>query len=403
MKTSMQPPKDVPSSAANLNMLNLPTHQFLIGVPPPPPPPTNIPPIYVSGVSAQRLKEFVHRQQCRPADNNISFWRNFVAEFFAPNGKKKFCFSLYPRLRNPACFFLSDLRTCQACRRNPCNGFELCYEILPRLFKMKYESGLLEENIFLDIPREYRDPSGYIVLFCSKVTRESLFYKVRVVHEGSLRIVFSPCLKIRSLEFCAKRHEVLIYRSYLVPDVNQVSDAVSNFSDFIANNINNNNVSTEEYGECSNNLVASTQELAKKLEVPMLDDNVGFAKSYVRCLQISQIGNNMKDLIDFSMENEIGPIESLARFQNRTGVVDHGEDELQQQNGDHDLNNCDDNNEQTPGVQIGSSRNGTRVTTSTVRIHNSVDYRALNSENNEQNVDIQPQIRSGNRGRGVLD
>ncbi|MED6161096.1 hypothetical protein PIB30_057540 [Stylosanthes scabra] len=400
---SMQPPKEVASSAANLNMLNLPTQQFMNGLPPPQ---RNIPPIYVSGVSAQRLKEFIHRQQCRPADNNINFWRNFVAEFFAPNGKKKFCFSLYPRLKNPASFFLSDMSTCQACRRNPCNGFELCYEVLPRLFKMKYESGLLEVNLFLDIPREYRDPTGHIVLFCSKVTRESLFHKFRVVHKGSLRIVFFPNLKIRSLEFCAKRHEVLMCRSYLVPDVNQIDDAVSKFCDLVANNINNNNVSAEEFGECSNNLVARTQELAKKLEVPILDEYVGFAKSYVRCLQISQVGNNMKDLIDFTIVNGTGPIESLDRFQNRTGIVDHGEDQLQQQNGDHALNNGAENNEQTPGVQIGSSRNGrngTSATTSTVQIHNHVDYGAPNSENNEDNAHIQSQIPSGNRGRGMRD
>ncbi|MED6108824.1 hypothetical protein PIB30_027778 [Stylosanthes scabra] len=357
---SMQPPNEVASSAANLNMLNLPTQQFLNGLPPPPPQ-RNIPPIYVSGVSAQRLKEFFHQQQCRLADNNISFWRNFVAEFFTPNGRKKFCFSLYPRLKNPASFFLSDMRTCQACRRNPCNGFELCYEVLPRLFKMKYESGLLEENLFLDIPREYRGLSGHIVLFCPKVTRESLFHKFRVVHEGSLRIVFSPNLKIRSLEFCAKRHEVLICRSYLVPDVNQIDDAVSKFCDLVANNINNNNVSAEVFGECSNNLVARTHELAKKLELPILDEYVGFAKRHVS-----------------------------------TGIVDHGEDQLQQQNGDHALNNGAENNEQTPGVQIGSSRHGTSATTSTVQIHNSVDSRAPNSENNEENVHIQSQIPSGN-------
>jgi len=28
-------------------------------------------------------------------DNNIEFWRKFVAEFFAPNAKKRWCVSLY--------------------------------------------------------------------------------------------------------------------------------------------------------------------------------------------------------------------------------------------------------------------------------------------------------------------
>lgn len=28
-------------------------------------------------------------------DNNIDFWRKFVAEYFAPNAKKKWCVSMY--------------------------------------------------------------------------------------------------------------------------------------------------------------------------------------------------------------------------------------------------------------------------------------------------------------------
>lgn len=32
-------------------------------------------------------------------DNNIEFWRKFVAEFFAPNAKKRWCVSLYGNSR----------------------------------------------------------------------------------------------------------------------------------------------------------------------------------------------------------------------------------------------------------------------------------------------------------------
>jgi hypothetical protein len=35
---------------------------------------------------------------------------------------------------------------------------------------------------------------------------------------------------------------------------------------------------------------------------------LGYTKRYVRCLQISEVVNSMKDLIDFSRENSIGPI-----------------------------------------------------------------------------------------------
>jgi hypothetical protein len=53
--------------------------------------------------------------------------------------------------------------------------------------------------------------------------------------------------------------------------------------------------------------VASARQLARNLEVPTVND-LGYTKRYVRCLQISEVVNSMKDLIDFSGENRIGPI-----------------------------------------------------------------------------------------------
>ncbi|QHO28023.1 hypothetical protein HN51_024932 [Arachis hypogaea] len=400
----MQPSKEVASTAANFNMLNH-QQQCLRGMPQQQQPPVpqipvqfqqqrNILPIYQSGVCAKKMQQFVHCQQRRPADNNIIFWKRFVAELFAPNGKKSFCFSLYPGTKIRANFSLGSMKKCDICKKNPVNGYEACFDVLPRLLKVKYESGLLEERLFTDIPGEFRDPSGYIVLVCKKARRESLFDKFRVVHEGSIRIVFSPYIKICSWEFCVTHHEVFISRSHLVPNVNQIGDAISKFQNFAANNNDNNNVTAEEFQESSNKLVAVTQELAKKLEVPMLDDYSGFAKSYVRCLQLAEVGNLMKDVIDFSIRNKIGPIESLAKFPKKPRIGDHGEDQLQQQqqhqNGNHDLNNGGRNNGHTPGMQIGSSSNGTLATSSTVQIHNSVDSRVQNSVNGEENAPIQP-------------
>ncbi|KAL3611099.1 hypothetical protein D5086_002119 [Populus alba] len=63
--------------------------------------------------------------------------------------------------------------------------------------------------------------------------------------------------------------------------------------------------------------VASARQLAKALEVPLVND-LRYTKRYVRCLQISEVTNSMKDLIDYSREIGTGPIESLAKFPRRT-------------------------------------------------------------------------------------
>ncbi|XWS33155.1 hypothetical protein CRYUN_Cryun22dG0054500 [Craigia yunnanensis] len=59
--------------------------------------------------------------------------------------------------------------------------------------------------------------------------------------------------------------------------------------------------------------VASARQLAKALDVPLVND-LGYTKRYVRCLQISEVVNSMKDLIDYSQETGMGPMESLAKF-----------------------------------------------------------------------------------------
>jgi hypothetical protein len=73
---------------------------------------------------------------------------------------------------------------------------EATVEVLPRLFKIKYESGTLEELLYVDMPREYHNSSGQIVLDYAKAIQESVFEQLRVVRDGQLRIVFSPYLKV---------------------------------------------------------------------------------------------------------------------------------------------------------------------------------------------------------------
>lgn len=73
---------------------------------------------------------------------------------------------------------------------------ETTVEVLPRLFKVKYDSGTLEELLYVDMPREHQNGTGQIVLDYAKAIQESVFEHLRVVRDGQLRIVFSPDLKV---------------------------------------------------------------------------------------------------------------------------------------------------------------------------------------------------------------
>ncbi|XP_022939024.1 transcriptional corepressor SEUSS-like isoform X1 [Cucurbita moschata] len=316
-------------------------------------------PGYEPGMCARRLTHYMYHQQHRPEDNNIDFWRKFVNEYFAPHAKKKWCVSMYGSGRQTTGVFPQDVWHCEICNRKPGRGFEATAEVLPRLFKIKYESGTMEELLYLDMPREYHNASGQIVLDYAKAIQESVFEQLRVVRDGQLRIVFSPDLKICSWEFCARRHEELIPRRLLIPQVSHLGAAAQKYQSAIQNA--SSNLSTPELQNNCNMFVASARQLAKALEVPLVND-LGYTKRYVRCLQISEVVNSMKDLIDYSKEARIGPMDSLAKFPRRTSsssvLTNHAQVSNEQQQQQSSIAHHSNNNQgsvQASAVQLTGS------------------------------------------------
>ncbi|KAG0501745.1 hypothetical protein HPP92_001817 [Vanilla planifolia] len=319
--------------------------------------------MYEPGMCARRLTHYMYRQQHRPEDNNIDFWRKFVAEFFAPNAKKRWCVSLYGSGRQTTGVFPQDVWHCEICKRKPGRGFEATVEVLPRLLQIKYASGTLEELLYVDMPHESQNASGQIVLDYAKAVQESVFEQLRVVRDGQLRIVFNPDLKISSWEFCARRHEELIPRRMIIPQVGHLGAVVQKYQ--TTSQSSSSGLSVQDLQNTCNSFVASARQLAKALEVPLVND-LGYTKRYVRCLQISEVVNSMKDLIDYSRETGTGPMDSLISFpkRNSSSASLHFQ-QSQQQDGQQNLlqNSCQ--NEQSSslgaGIQGCSSNNGVAI------------------------------------------
>ncbi|XP_073315958.1 transcriptional corepressor SEUSS-like isoform X1 [Primulina huaijiensis] len=348
--------------------------------------------VYEPGMCARRLTHYMYQQQHRPDDNNIEFWRKFVAEYFAPNAKKKWCVSMYGNGRQTTGVFPQDVWQCEICNRRPGRGFEATAEVLPRLFKIKYESGIVEELLYVDMPREYQNSSGQIVLDYAKAIQESVFEQLRVVRDGQLRVVFSPDLKICSWEFCARRHEELIPRRLLIPQVSQLGNAAQKYQAATQNA--SSNMSVSELQNNCNMFVASARQLAKALEVPLVND-LGYTKRYVRCLQISEVVNSMKDLIDYSRETGTGPMDSLAKFPRRTnpstgfqGQSQQPEGQLLQQLQRPGQNSNNDNAVQAASMQLASNgmpnMNNTNSVPATSTTGTSVALLHQNSINSRQ-------------------
>ncbi|OIT06310.1 PREDICTED: transcriptional corepressor SEUSS-like [Nicotiana attenuata] len=266
--------------------------------------------VYKPGMCVQRLKQYMYLQKQRPRDNDIGFWRNLVAEFFAPNAKIRTCFSLNKNRQRISCLFPQEAWYCEICEVRPTAGFELSAEVLPRVCKIKYDTGMLDELLYVDIPEEYYTPSGHIVLNYTKVTEESVYEAARVVREGRLKIVLSSDLKICIWEFCCSSHEVLIDRRSVNPQVHQLREAIQKYQAFVKSC---SGIASEEFKRNSNKFTSSIRQLARVLDKSLIND-LGYTKRYVRCLQTAEMVNGMKDLMDYSKKYGIGPAEAMARL-----------------------------------------------------------------------------------------
>ncbi|KAI3800154.1 hypothetical protein L1987_35464 [Smallanthus sonchifolius] len=276
---------------------------------------------YDGGVCSRRLMQYLYHQRQRPAD--ITYWRKFVAEYYSPRAKQRWCLSVHNSVaHHPLGAFppaTTDLWQCSICGSKSGRGFEASFEVLPRLNEIKFGSGVIDELWFLDLPRECRFPSGIMMLEYGKAIQESVYEQFHVVHEGRLKVIFTPDLKILSWEFCSRRHEELLPRRLVAPQVNQLLEVAQKWQSTIAES-GSGGVSQQDLQTSSNMLVTAGRQLARSLDLQSLND-LGFTKRYVRSLQIAEVVNSMKDLMDFTQEANTGPIEALKRYPRQTSVA----------------------------------------------------------------------------------
>ncbi|KAJ4954237.1 hypothetical protein NE237_011020 [Protea cynaroides] len=272
---------------------------------------------YENGICARRLMQYLYHHRHRPPDNSIVYWRKFVQEYFAPRSKKRWCLSLYDNVGLHALGVFPqaamDAWRCDICGSKSGRGFEATFEVLPRLNKIKFDSGVIDELLYVDLPRECRFPSGLLMLEYGKAVQESVYEQLRVVREGQLRIIFTSDLKILSWEFCARHHEELFPRRVVTPQVNQLLQVAQKIQNSVAETGSATGLSTQDLQTNCNMFLTAGRQLARNLELQSLND-LGFSKRYVRCLQIAEVVNSMKDLLDFSEDRNVGPIESLKTY-----------------------------------------------------------------------------------------
>ncbi|KAM1809934.1 hypothetical protein FF1_026674 [Malus domestica] len=253
---------------------------------------------YDGGVCARRLMQYLYHLRLRPADNSIAYWRRFVTDYYSPRAKKRWCLSSYDNVGHHALSVLPqaamDAWQCDICGSKSGRGFEATFEVLPRLNMIKFGRGVIDDVIFLGVPRECGFPSGEMMLEYGYVSLIS-YEQLRVVREGQLRIIFTQDLKILSWDFCARGQKC------------QSTIAESGSDGISQQDLQTNGNMATLMLIAFSRVPTAGRQLAESLELQSLND-LGFSKRYVRCLQISEVVNSMKDLVDFCGENKVGPI-----------------------------------------------------------------------------------------------
>ncbi|XP_057791468.1 probable transcriptional regulator SLK2 [Salvia miltiorrhiza] len=281
-------------------------------------------PLLDGGICSRRLKQYLYHMRSNTHDNGISYWKKFVSEYYAPGSKKSWCFSKYGniKLQTAGVFCPKSMGTygCQICGLKSGKGLEATSETFPRLFKMKFESGMLDEILYIDSPRAHKVHNG-LVLEYGKAIQASVYETFRVVHNGKLRVVFGNDLKILSWEFCIENHEEYLLQTLFTPQVKQLVQAVEKYQDI--QNCVSSRASLLDLQRVCDMCVSAGIQTVRNMELPLVND-LGYPKRFIRCLQISEVVDSMKDLMAFSQDTKLGAIECLNNYSRGRNIHHQG-------------------------------------------------------------------------------
>ncbi|KAL0393483.1 UNVERIFIED_CONTAM: putative transcriptional regulator SLK3 [Sesamum latifolium] len=262
-------------------------------------------PFLDGGICSRRFMQYLYHLRNHTHDNDISYWKKFVSEYYAPDSKKRWCFSTYENIDlHTGVFCPKSMETwcCDICGSRPGKGMgKLACALLYCIFSS------ITFHIYHEHVKFHRE-------WCWNMGKpfKRVFMKNFMLFEGKLRIVFRYDLKILSWEFCAQSHEEYLLRRLVAPQVNQLVQAAKKCQNDIRNGASS-SVSPEVFRKKCDMFVSAGNQLARHMELPLVND-LGYPKRFIRCLQIAEVVDSMKDLISFSHETKMGPIECLNSY-----------------------------------------------------------------------------------------
>eukprot|EP01133_Synstelium_polycarpum_P011955 gene11955-13934_t len=238
--------------------------------------------------------DFARYHLKRPADNSIEFWETFIATFFVSGGTFKHT------IHGP----LNEKRT---------------YETLPRYFQVAYDSGIKDFTFAFDDSHYEVIENGIIYLRSNRVRVLILFESVQVHLDGTLHVYFTDDLRIISFHFETIYYQELIPRPYIekflndirlgMPPVATMPDSIGQYRD-VTQASKNKFLHQQPSGDAKHHLEHLVNSPVNSQGVPPL---------MMRCYELSDVLNDMSELMHFSVSNKMTPKgkpgEKIYKFQ----------------------------------------------------------------------------------------
>ncbi|KAL4241490.1 hypothetical protein ABKN59_000053 [Abortiporus biennis] len=213
-------------------------------------------------------------------------------------------------------------------QRNEAKPFEIGVPILPRFFLVTSQSGVKSMHISLDGARERLVTTGHGVVECVHAVwtyRYTNGYTVTLRGPMTCHVVVIPnppgpnhspsqpvgyTLKFDQLQFDANYHDKLISMDFIGGNRRSASPMTPRLRTPNAN---------------GNGLIRRPEDDDRRFEEPRLTiegatfppepvNAFGIPQATMRCLELAESVAQMSDLIQYSQESELGPIDALAAF-----------------------------------------------------------------------------------------
>lgn len=241
--------------------------------------------------------QFVHYQNKRP-NNSLQFWTAFVQEYFAPGAHIRVTLSGSGPTNNEA-------QGCEA------RSLEAPLEVLPRLFHLKYDSGLKEELLYLSDPQEIEVPGGRHMLTSTLAVEESVFETLRIKRYGRLMVLLTPAMKIITYDFNMLGYDYSVPQPVILNELGALMQQFQQYQQNAAEADSANGPKPHEVMQIAVNALANLGHGFEGETARLVEH--GYVRRYMRSLQIADVVNSMTDLMHMSQQ-EPSPISALQQF-----------------------------------------------------------------------------------------